>query len=90
MQPGPEVPPVLAFHTRAGCSLCEKAWPLAVALAERHGLVLERVDITRDPALLRRDGERIPVLMLGDALLGWGRLSERAIERELQRALAGR
>ncbi len=82
------MPPSLSFHTRAGCSLCDKAWPLAVALSQRHGLALERVDIAQDAELLRRDGERIPVLMFGETLLGWGRLSERAIERELQRALA--
>ena len=35
-------------------------------------------------------GERIPVLMLGDLELGWGRLSPRALERELSRALAAR
>ena len=77
----------LAFHTRAGCTLCEKAWPVACELARRHGLALEKIDISADPVLVERDGERIPVLLLGDRELGWGRLSAGALERELVKAL---
>ncbi len=76
----------LRFHTRPGCTLCEKAWPVAQELARRHGLELSSVDVSTDPELQARYGERIPVLALGGRELGWGRLSARALERELSRA----
>ena len=78
----------LRFHTRPGCRLCEKAWPVAQELARRHGLGLCSVDVSADPELEVRFGERIPVLVLGERELGWGRLSARALERELARAQA--
>jgi thiol-disulfide isomerase/thioredoxin len=79
---------VLRFHTRAGCTLCEKAWPVARELATRYGLELVAVDVGADPELEARYGERIPVLVLDGRELGWGRLSARALERELARARA--
>lgn len=82
------MPKTLTFHTKPGCTLCEKAWPAAIELAARHGLELSRVDVTADPELMALHGERIPVLMLGEHELGWGRLSARALERELSKALA--
>ncbi len=78
----------LRFHTRPGCTLCEKAWPVALELARRHGLELSSVDVSADPELQARYGERIPVLLIGEHELGWGRLSARALERELSRTRA--
>ncbi len=78
----------LRFHTRPGCTLCEKAWPVAQELARRHGLELLSVDVSTDPDLQARYGERIPVLVLGECELGWGRLSARALEREFSRTRA--
>ena len=84
----PRTVATLRFHTRSGCTLCEKAWPVAQELAQRHGLELRAVDVSTDPELEARYGERIPVLVLGKRELGWGRLSARALERELARARA--
>lgn len=58
-------------------------------LAERWKLELRRVDIAADAALTERHGERIPVLELDGEELGWGRLSERALERRLAVRLRG-
>jgi hypothetical protein len=80
----------LVYYSKPDCPLCDKSWPVAEALAVRHRLGLEEVDIRSDPSLERRYGERIPVLLLGDAELGWGCLSPRALERSLDRALAER
>jgi hypothetical protein len=80
----------LVYYAKPDCPLCEKSWPVAAALGVRHHLDLQKVDIRSDPALAHRYGEKIPVLALGDEELGWGRLSERALERRLQRALAAR
>ena len=78
----------LRFHTRPGCTLCQKAWPVAQELARRHGLELRPVDVSGDPELEVRYGERIPVLVLGERELGWGLLSARALEREFSRVRA--
>ena len=78
----------LRFYTRPGCTLCEKAWPVAQELARRHGLELRPVDVGGDPELEARYGERIPVLVLGERELGRGLLSARALEREFSRARA--
>jgi len=80
----------LVYYSKPECPLCDKSWPVVEALAARYRLGLERVDILSDPALERRYGERIPVLVLGDAELGWGRLSSRALERALERHAATR
>jgi hypothetical protein len=56
----------LRFHNRPGCTLCEKAWPVAQELARRHGLLLCTVDVSTDPEFEARYGERIPVLVLGE------------------------
>jgi hypothetical protein len=75
----------LVYYSKPDCPLCEKGWPVAESLAARHGLGIERIDILSDPGLVTRYGERIPVLVLGEVELGWGRLSERALERTLGR-----
>jgi len=73
----------LLFYTKHDCPLCDKGWPVAEALAARFELELRRVDIASDPALVRRYGEKIPVLVLGEDELGWGLLSQRALEKKL-------
>ena len=62
---------------------------LAERLAQQFSLELVRVDIESDPDLQRRYGEKIPVLVLGDEELGWGRLSQRAIEKKLRERGSG-
>jgi len=81
---------VLTFYTKPGCSLCDQGYPLVEELAERFGLEVRRVDIRSDPALVERHGQRIPVLELDGEELGWGRLSARALERNLARRAADR
>ncbi len=73
--------PVLTLYGKPGCHLCDDA--RAVVLTARAGREVElvEVDVTLDPGLHRRYGERIPVLELdgeelfelfvdGDALQG--------------------
>jgi hypothetical protein len=53
---------LITFYTKPGCHLCEDGqWLLEVALRGRSNGV-NYVDITTDPALEQRYGERIPVL----------------------------
>jgi glutaredoxin len=53
---------VLTLYGKPGCHLCEGALAVARGVAERRGLALQEVDVTLDPVLERRYGERIPVL----------------------------
>lgn len=81
---GHEAKDALLFYTKPDCPLCDKAWPVAERVAERTRREIRRVDISGDPSLMAEHGERIPVLELGGETLGWGRLSERAIDRRLR------
>lgn len=74
----------LVFFSKDDCPLCDKGLAVAQRLATRHGLRIEKVDIESDPALMDQYAERVPVLELDEAELGWGLLSERAIERKLE------
>lgn len=58
--------PVWTLYSRPGCSLCEV---LMVELAELLGPAAAQVrvvDITDDPELERKYGQRIPVLLADD------------------------
>ena len=53
------------LYTRDGCELCEQAKEMLGKMAAEHPHKLVEVDIERDPALLARYMERIPVLEVG-------------------------
>lgn len=63
----------LYLYTTAGCHLCELAEEIVSVHLVAYGLVLERIEIARSPALMERYGVRIPVLRLEgeSAELGW-------------------
>jgi hypothetical protein len=79
----------LLFHSSPDCPLCDKSWPVAQRLARRFGLALEKIDIRSEVSLVKRYGERIPVLTLDGEELGWGRLSQRALDRKLRERRSG-
>ena len=79
----------LRYYSKPDCPLCEKSRPVAEQLARAFDLGFEEVDILSEAALEARYAERIPVLVLGDRELGWGRLSQRALERRLAEQLGG-
>jgi len=74
----------LIYFSKDDCPLCDKGLAVVQRLAARHGLQIKKIDIESDPALLARYRERVPVLELDETELGWGLLSERAIERKLE------
>lgn len=56
-------PPVrLRVYYREYCGLCESMLAELIPRARRGAFELELVDIDRDPTLVRRYGERVPVL----------------------------
>jgi hypothetical protein len=55
---------VLTLYGKPGCHLCDEAREAVAAVRARRAFELEEVDVTLDPALHRRYGERIPVLSI--------------------------
>ena len=52
----------LTLYGKPGCCLCDEAREAVADVHARVAFELEEVDISLDPALHRRYGERIPVL----------------------------
>ena len=55
---------VLTLYGKAGCHLCEEARQVVESVRSEHPFDLREVDVSLDPELHRRFGERIPVLEL--------------------------
>jgi glutaredoxin len=55
---------VLTLYAKAGCHLCEEAREAIESVRSEYRFELREVDISLDPLLHRRFGERIPVLEL--------------------------
>jgi hypothetical protein len=58
--------PVVTLYGKPGCHLCEEARAQIECLRAELGFELDEVDVSVDPGLHRRYGERIPVVALGD------------------------
>jgi Glutaredoxin-like domain (DUF836) len=54
--------PVLTLYGKPGCHLCDDARAVVREALAGRDVALSEVDVTLDPALERRYGERIPVL----------------------------
>ena len=59
------------LYTTAACSACEAALDLLAALPAAPHRTLVAQEVAFDDALLRRYGERVPVLALGGRELDW-------------------
>ena len=59
--PSPDVP-TLTLYGKPGCCLCDEAREAVGSVRGDLDFVLEEVDISLDPVLHCRYGERIPVL----------------------------
>ena len=56
--------PKITLYGKPGCHLCETARTVVERVRGEHGFELEEVDVSIDPLLNARYGERIPVLDL--------------------------
>ena len=55
----------LTIYSKPGCHLCdEMKTVVARAIAVRHDVALDEIDISTDPDLVDRYGHEIPVLMI--------------------------
>lgn len=72
--------PELRLITRRHCHLCELVRSDLGRWAAVSGHQLREIDVDADPTLVALYGERVPVLLLGERIVGEGRFSvERAI-----------
>jgi hypothetical protein len=56
----------VVLYGKAGCHLCEEALAEVEAVRARRPFRLTQVDVSLDPVLHARYGERIPVLVVDD------------------------
>jgi glutaredoxin len=56
--------PTVTLYGKPGCCLCDEAKEALADVRAERPFELVQVDVSLDPALNRRYGERIPVVML--------------------------
>jgi glutaredoxin len=73
--------PVVTLYGKPGCHLCDAARAAVERVRAERPFELEEVDISLDPVLHRRYGERIPVLAVeGEELFDY--VVDEAVLRE--------
>ena len=77
--------PTLTLYGKPGCHLCDDARAAVERVTARREVPLEQVDISRDPVLYKRYGERIPVLELDGETVFEFFVDEVVLERRLDR-----
>jgi glutaredoxin len=75
----------LTLYGKPGCHLCDDARAAVERVAARRAVPLEQVDISRDPVLYKRYGERIPVLEMDGETVFEFFVDEVVLERRLDR-----
>jgi glutaredoxin len=80
--------PTLTLYGKPGCHLCDDARAVVERVRAGRNVALEEVDITLDPALHGRFGERIPVLELDGEIVFELFVDEGGLERQLDRVEA--
>ena len=75
----------MTVYGKPGCHLCDEALVVVEAVRARRGFELEQVDITLDPRLHARYGERIPVVAVDDEELFEYHVDTRGLEQALDR-----
>ena len=60
----------LTLLARAYCHLCDEMLAAAAPLAAAAGVTVQVIDVDADPELERKYGDRVPVLIAGDAATG--------------------
>ena len=75
----------LTLYGKPGCHLCDDARAAVERVTARRHVPLEQVDISRDPVLYKRYGERIPVLEMDGETVFEFFVDEAVLERRLDR-----
>jgi glutaredoxin len=61
--------PTVTIYGKPGCHLCEDALDALLDVRATHPFEIVEVNIARDPALIERYGEQIPVVLLDGELM---------------------
>ena len=77
--------PTLTLYGKPGCHLCDEARVAVERVTARRGVPLEQVDVSLDPVLYARYGERIPVLEMDGETVFEFFVDEVVLERRLDR-----
>ena len=75
----------LTLYGKPGCHLCHDAREVVRRVLLDRAVALEEVDVTLDPVLFARYGERIPVLELDGELLFEFAVDEDLLQQRLDR-----
>jgi glutaredoxin len=75
----------ITLYGKPGCHLCETARTVVDRVRAEHEFELEEVDVSVDPVLHARYGERIPVLELNGEELFEFFVQERLLRERLDR-----
>jgi glutaredoxin len=75
----------LTLYGKPGCHLCDDARAAVERVTARRDVPLQQVDISRDPVLYKRYGERIPVLEMDGETVFEFFVDEVVLERRLDR-----
>jgi glutaredoxin len=73
----------LTLYTRPDCCLCDDAKAMIDRAQREFSFELDEVDISSDPELVDRYGERIPVVMLNGAPVFELRVDEHELRRKI-------
>ena len=80
--------PLVTLYGKPGCHLCDDARAVIERVRAERGFELEEVDVSLDPVLHRRYGERIPVVALDGEELFEFFVEERSLRERLDRVTA--
>lgn len=79
-------PPRLTFYTKEECHLCHVALEIVDKAARKVDFILESVDITTDPELEEKFGEKIPMLYINGSPAFKFHVDEKKLIRKLKEA----
>ena len=77
--------PTLTLYGKPGCHLCDDARAAVERVTVRRGVAVEQIDVSLDPVLYARYGERIPVVEIDGETLFEFFVDEIVLERRLDR-----
>ncbi len=74
----------VVLYGKPGCCLCDEAREAVASVRASNPFELEEVDVSTDPELHRRYGERIPVVVVDGEELLEGHVHAGELARRLQ------
>jgi glutaredoxin len=77
--------PTVVLYGKPGCTVCDDARGLLETFRERRSFELREVDVSLDPVLHRRYGERIPVVEVDGEVVMELHMYARVLEEALDR-----